>query len=60
MSNSLPPHGLQHARLPFLHYLPECAQSHVHWVNDAIQSSHPLLSASPPAVSLPEYQGLFQ
>ena len=26
-----------------LHYLPEFAQTHIHWVNDAIQSSHPLL-----------------
>ena len=25
-----------------LHYLTECAQTHVHWVSDAIQSSHPL------------------
>ena len=24
---------------PVLHYLPECAQSHVHWVSDAISSS---------------------
>ena len=30
---------------PVLHHLPEFAQSHVHWVYDAIQSSHPL---SPP------------
>ena len=26
-----------------LHYLPELAQIHVHWVGDAIQPSHPLL-----------------
>ena len=32
---------------PVLHYLPELAQSHVHWVSDAIQPSHPLLSPSP-------------
>jgi len=25
-----------------LHYLPEFAQTYVHWVNDAIQPSHPL------------------
>ena len=30
--------------LPVLHYLPEFAQTHVHWVNDAIQPSHPLSS----------------
>ena len=27
---------------PVLHYLPELAQTHVHWVSDAIQPSHPL------------------
>ena len=37
---------------PVLHHLPELAQSHVHWVGDAIQPSHPLLSASRPAFSL--------
>ena len=37
MFNSLWPHGLQHARFPVLHYLPEFAQTHVHWVGDAIQ-----------------------
>ena len=30
--------------LPVHHQLPECAQTHVHWVGDAIQPSHPLLS----------------
>ena len=29
---------------PVLYHLPEFAQTHVHWVGDAIQSSHPLLS----------------
>ena len=29
---------------PVLHCLPEFAQTHVHWVRDAIQPSHPLLS----------------
>ena len=43
-----------------LHCLPEFAQTHVHWVNDAIQPSHPLLSPSPPAFSLPQHQSLFQ
>ena len=27
---------------PVLHYLPEFAQTHVHWVDEAIQPSHPL------------------
>ena len=26
---------------PVLHHLPECAQTHVHWIDDAIQPSHP-------------------
>ena len=30
--------------IPVLHYLPEFAQTHVHWVGDAIQPSHPLSS----------------
>ena len=45
---------------PVLHQLPELAQSHVHWVGDAIQCSHPLLSPSPPAFNLSLHQGLFQ
>ena len=44
---------------PVLHYLPEFAQTHVHWVSDAIQPSHPLSSPSP-AFSLSQHQGLFQ
>ena len=36
MSDSLCPHGLQHAGFPILHYLPEFAQSHFHWVSDPI------------------------
>ena len=37
---------------PVLHYLLEFAQTHVHWVSDAIQPSHPLLPASPLAPSI--------
>ena len=33
--------------LPVHHQLPELTQTHVHWVGDAIQPSHPLLSPSP-------------
>ena len=47
MSDSLQPHGLQHARLSRLHHLLELAQTHVYWVSDAIQPSHPLSSPSP-------------
>ena len=46
---------------PVHHQLPELAQTHVHWVSDAIQLSHPLLSPSPsPAFSLSQLQNLFQ
>ena len=45
---------------PVLHHLPEFAQIHLHWVGDAIQPSHPLLSPSPPAFNLSQHQGLFQ
>ena len=45
---------------PVLHYLLEFAQTHVHWVSDAIQPSHPLLSPSSPAFNLSQHQGLFQ
>ena len=44
----------------FLHHLPEFAQTHVHWVSDTIQPSHPLLPASPPAFNFSQHQGLFQ
>ena len=45
---------------PVHHQLPELAQTDVHCIGDAIQSSHPLLSPSLPAFSLSKYQGLFQ
>ena len=45
---------------PVLHYLLEFAQTHVRWVDDAIQPSHPLLPPSPPAFNLSQHQGLFQ
>ena len=59
VSDSLWPHGLQHARLPYHHQLPELVQTHVHQVSDAIQQSHPLSIPSPPALSLSQHQGLF-
>ena len=46
--------------LPVHHQLPEFAQTHVHWVGDAIQPSHPLLSPSPPALNLSQHQSLFK
>ena len=60
VSYSLRPHGLQHARPPCPSPLPEFTQTHVHWVSDAIQPSHPLSSSSPPAFNLSQHQGLFQ
>ena len=45
---------------PVHHQLLELAQTHVHWVSDAIQSSHPLSSPFPPAFNLSQHQGLFQ
>ena len=38
--------------LPVHHQLPEFTQTHIHWVSDAIQPSHPLSSPSPPAPNL--------
>ena len=46
--------------LPIHHQLLEFTQTHVHWVGDAIQPSHPLSSPSPPALSLSQHQGLFK
>ena len=46
--------------LPVHHQLPEPTQTHVHWVHDAIQPSHPLSSPSPPAFNLYQHQGLFK
>ena len=45
--------------LPVHHQLLESTQTHVHWVGDAIQPSHPL-SFYPPALNLTQHQGLFQ
>ena len=45
---------------PVLHQLPEFTQTHVHWVGDAVQLSHPLLSASPLAFNPSQHQSLFQ
>ena len=44
---------------PVLHYLLEFAQTHVHWVGDDIQPSHPLSPPFPLALSLSQDQGLF-
>ena len=46
--------------LPVHHQLLEFTQTHVHWVGDAIQPSHPLSSPSPPAPNPSHHQSLFQ
>ena len=46
--------------LPVHHQLPEFTQTHVCWVGDAIQPSHPLLSPSSPAFSLSQHHDLFR
>ena len=47
------------AGFPVLHCLLEDAQTHVHWVDDAIQPLHPLSSPSPPVFNLSQQQGFF-
>ena len=42
--------------LPVHHQLPEFTQTHVHWVGDAIQPSHPLWPPSPPAFNLSHFK----
>ena len=46
--------------LPVHHQLPEFTQTHVHWVGDAIQPSHPAPSPSLPTFNLSQHQGLFR
>ena len=45
---------------PVHHQVLEFTQTHVHWVGDAIQQSHPLSSPSPPARNLSQHQGLLK
>ena len=46
--------------LPVHHQLLEFTQTHIHWVGDAIQPSHPLSSPSLPTFNLSQHQGLFK
>ena len=46
--------------LPVHRQLSEFNQTHVHWVGDTIQPSHPLSSPSPSAFNLSQHQGLFK
>ena len=46
--------------LPVHHHLLEFTETHIHWVSDAIQPSHPLSSSSPPTPNPSQHQSLFQ
>ena len=46
--------------LPVYYQLLEFTQTHVHRVSDAVQTSHPLLSSSPPDLNPSQHQGFFQ
>ena len=46
--------------LPIHNQLLEFTQTHLHWVGDAIQLSHPLSLPSPPVFNLCQHQGLFK
>ena len=59
MSDSLWPMNGSMPGFPALHHLLEFAQTHVHWVGDAIRPSRPLPPPSPPALSLSQHLGLF-
>ena len=52
-------HPMDHSTpgLPVHHQLLEFTQTHLHWVSDAIQPSHPLSSLSPPAFNPSQHQG---
>ena len=45
--------------LPVHHQLPEFTQTHVRWIRDALQPSHPLSSPSPPAPNPSQYPRVF-
>ena len=56
MSNTLQLHRLRMPGFPILHYLLEFAQTHIYWVGDAIQQSHPLLPLSLSSLDLSQHQ----
>ena len=60
MFSSCNPMDCSTTGFPVHYYLPEFAQTHVYWGDDAIQPFHHLLSPSPPAFNLPQHQDLFQ
>ena len=61
LSDSLWPHGLQNTKIPCPSPSPpELAQTHVHWVSDVNQWSHPMSSPSPPVFKLAQHEDLLQ
>ena len=60
MQDSLQPHGLQHTKLTCPSPTRGAYSKPIHYVGDAIQSSHPLSYPSPPAFNFSQHQGLFQ
>ena len=60
VSDSCDPMNSSRPGLLVHHQLLESTQTHVHWVGDAIQPSHPLLSPSPPSLNLSQHQDLFK
>ena len=50
------PHLVQHTRLPCPSLSLEFAQTHIHWVGDAIDPSHSLSPTSLPAFNLSQHQ----
>ena len=54
------PTNLSTSGLPVHYQVPESTQTHVHWVNDSMQPSHPLSFPSLPAPNLSQHQGLFK
>ena len=60
MSDSLRPHGLQHARLPCPSPTPWVYSNSWPLSRDAIQPSHPVSSPSPPTFNHSQHQGLFK
>ena len=60
MPDSLWSHELQHTSFLVLHYFQEFAQTHVHWVRNAIQPFHPLSLPSPLTLNLSQNQSLSQ
>ena len=51
---------MNHSTPGLPHKLPEFTQTQAHWVGNAIQPSHPLLSPSPPAPNPSQHQGHLQ